>query len=265
MTLTVSYPFNEWTDSPELRVVALGPGRVEWQGRALTSRDFRYSKAREMLFYLIGHPARTKEQIGLALWPDVTTTQLNDSFRISLHHLRKALRTPDWILYEGGLYSFNRAFPVWYDVEAFEFSCSAAQLALEGGNTSMSVAANHLERASSLYRGDFLEGYEGEWCILVREDLQRKYLQVLVAWGQLLLDAGDYLQSCEILRRAIAKDSYFESAHRGLLRCLARQGEHGQALRHYQDLSTLLDKELSAPPAPETVALNERLRRGEPL
>jgi DNA-binding SARP family transcriptional activator len=263
MTLTVSYPFDEWADSPELRVIALGPGRVEWRGGALTSRDFRYSKAREMLFCLISHPARTKEQIGLALWPDVTTTQLNDSFRISLHHLRKALRNPDWILYEGGLYSFNRALPYWFDVEAFEFSLSVAQLALEGNDASVTVAADHLERAASLYRGEFLDGAQGEWCLVIRESLLHKHLEGLVLLGDLLLEAGQLVHATQVYRQAIAKDGYLEAAHRGLMRCLVRQGELGQALRHYRSLAALLQAELAAPPDPETVALHERQRRGD--
>ncbi|HBY96566.1 MAG TPA: hypothetical protein DEP84_21925 [Chloroflexi bacterium] len=49
------------------------------------------------------------------------------------------------------------------------------------------------------------------------------------------------------------------------MRCYARLGERGQALRHYQVVVELLDEELGAPPAPETTLLFERLRAGEEI
>ena len=67
------------------------------------------------------------------------------------------------------------------------------------------------------------------------------------------------------LRLPIAHDSYLETAHRELMRCYARSGERGMALRQYQTLRTLLDDELGAPPAAETTALFERLRQGDEI
>jgi two-component SAPR family response regulator len=255
--------FDEWTETPELLIRAFGPGHVELKGRALISSDWTYSKSREMLFYLLCNPPRTKEQIGLALWPDASTAQLHDYFRISLYHLRHALGSPESVLYEDGLYAFNRAVPYWYDVEAFEFHLSLARVAPEAAAAPPHVAGDHLDRAASLYAGDFLDGTESEWCLVTRADLLRKYLQALVAWGGLLFEACEYGQASEVYRQAIAKDGYLEAAHRGLMRCLARQAELGQALRHYRSLAELLQKEFSAPPDPETVGLYERLRRGE--
>jgi two-component SAPR family response regulator len=257
--------FDEWTDTPGLVIRAFGPGSVELQGRVLVSSDWTYSKARELLFYLICNPAQTKEQVGLALWPDASTAQLRDSFRITLHFLRRALGRPGWVLYEGGRYAFNRGLPYWFDVEAFEFHLSLAQLALEGAGRPAPLAADYLDRATSLYDGDFLDGAEAEWCLITREDLQRKYLQALVARGGLFFETGEYVRATEVYRLAIAKDGYLEAAHRGLMRCLARQGELSQALRHYQALAALLMAELDAPLAPETVALHDRLCRGEPI
>ena len=99
--------------------------------------------------------------------------------------------------------------------------------------------------------------------MITRADLLRRYLHVLVAWGGLLYEACEYLQASEIYRQAIAKDGFLEAAHRGLMRCLAQQGELGQALRQYRSLAALLEAEFNAPPDPETTDLYERLRRGE--
>jgi DNA-binding SARP family transcriptional activator len=47
------------------------------------------------------------------------------------------------------------------------------------------------------------------------------------------------------------------------MRGQAAMGETGMLLRHYDDLVGLLQDELGVSPAPETIALYERLRAGE--
>lgn len=49
------------------------------------------------------------------------------------------------------------------------------------------------------------------------------------------------------------------------MRCYARQGELGQALRQYQQLRQLLRSELDIDPSAETTLLYGRLRRGDDI
>ena len=65
--------------------------------------------------------------------------------------------------------------------------------------------------------------------------------------------------------KAIAQDSYLETAQRELIRAYARQGERAQALRQYQSLVELLRAELHSAPAKETSALYERLQQGDEI
>lgn len=88
------------------------------------------------------------------------------------------------------------------------------------------------------------------------------YSGALLTLGQLFFASEQYAQAAETYRQLIAYDNYLEVAHRELMRCYAYQGERGQALRHYQAMSTFMHDELGAPPAPETTDLFERLRRG---
>ena len=56
------------------------------------------ARPRELLVYLMMHPeGRTKEQVGLIFWPEASSAQLRNSFHVTLHRLRKALRNPEWI------------------------------------------------------------------------------------------------------------------------------------------------------------------------
>ena len=121
-----------------------------------------------------------------------------------------------------------------------------------------------LQESIHLYQGDFIEDFlEGEWSLLRREDLRRKYLDALLSPGQLLFTQNEYARAAESYRRAPEKDEVLEEAHRELMRCYARLGERGQALRHYQIFEQMMRDELGSSPAPESVVLYEQLKRGE--
>ncbi len=244
---------------PTLRVSALGPMRVLQNEQVLTVWSF--AKVKELLFYLISQPPRTKAQLGLALWPEASPAQLRNSLSTTLYHLRRALGQPDWIIFEDDHYRFNRARAYWLDVDAFEAGLlQAARLA----RTTPERAIALLQTALDLYQGDFVEDLlEGEWFLLRREELRRKYLDALLQLGRLFFACKDYARAAETYRRAIEKDEVLEEAHRELMRCYARSGERGQALRHYQTLTRIMRDELGSPPAAESVALYERLQRGE--
>ena len=125
-------------------------------------------------------------------------------------------------------------------------------------------AIGHLKEAVGLYGGDFLEdSADNEWATERQEELSREYGEALLFLGRLLFEQGRHDEAAEAYRKAVARDGYLEEAHRGLMRSHAALGERGRALRHYEELVELLDDQLGIPPAPETVALHERLRAGE--
>jgi predicted ATPase/DNA-binding SARP family transcriptional activator len=248
------------TTTAGLRIFALGPARVEKGGRPLASPDW-ILKPRELLFYLLSHPeGRTKEQIGLALWPDASTAQLRSSFHDAVYRLRRALGGKEWVAFHKGRYTFKRSLPYSFDVEDFEEHLSEARrLRLESPEQTI----RHLQKVVDLYRGDFLEdSAEGEWATERQEELSREYQEALLLLGRLLFARDRYAEAAEAYRKAITHDELLEEAHRELMRCHAALGERGRALRHYEELVELLDEQLGTSPAPETKALHERLRSG---
>jgi DNA-binding SARP family transcriptional activator len=255
-------PVRAEAPTPGLRIFALGPARVEKGGCLLTSSPDWIQKSRELLFYLLSHPdGRTKEQIGLALWPDASSAQLRSSFHDTVYRLRRALGGKEWIVFEKGRYAFNRSLPYSFDVEAFEENLSEAR-SLQ--SEAPQKAVRHLEKAVGLYGGDFLEdSADSEWAMLRQEGLWREYQEALLFLGRLLLARGCHAQAAEAYRKALAHDAYLEEAHRELMRCQAALGERGRAIRHYEELVELLDEQLGTAPAPETSALYESLRSGE--
>jgi DNA-binding SARP family transcriptional activator len=231
---------------------------VQKNGQPLT--EWPYAKVKELLFFLASHPARTKAQIGLALWPEASPAQLRNSLGTTLYHLRRVLGNPEWILFDEE-YRFNRTLSYRFDVEEFELGLARAGLL---GRDAPEQAITLLQETIQLYQGDFVEDcMEGEWFLLPREELRRKYLAALLDLGALLFSQGGYSEAARIYQRAIETENVLEAAHRELMRCYARLGERGRALRHYQTLRETMWAEFGSLPAPESMALYERLKRGE--
>ena len=253
--------------SPELCIHALGRLEVLRGGHQVTAAEWGSAKPRELLFYLLAHPeGRTKEQVGLALWPDASPAQLRNSFHVTLHHLRRALGRAEWVVYEGDRYRFDRSLAYEYDVEQFEGWLDEAQRLRSADAATDAGVVECIERALLRWRGELLEDtLFGDWHLELRDRLRRRRTDALLLLGELRLEAGDPAAAGTAFRQLLSEDRLIERAHRGLMLSLARQGESDRALAHYRVAEALLREELGTAPSPETVALVERLRAGTPL
>jgi non-specific serine/threonine protein kinase len=248
-------------DAPRLRVLALGPLQVYVGGRMVESTAWGSARPRELLVYLLMHPdGRTKEQAGLAFWPDASTAQLRNSFHVTLHRLRKALGGADWVALENDRYRVSPDVVEEFDVLAFEREVAAARKALK---RQQEGASTELERALARFRGDLLDGEPvGDWHLEHRDRLQRTYVDALMELGAQLLREERQGKAAEVYRRVLARDELHEEALLALMRCHAGLGERSQALRVYRRFADRLREELEAEPGRETTRLFERLQQG---
>ena len=241
---------------PELCVFLFGRFRVVRDGRELTGDDWVYNKTKDLLLFLLLVDSADKAEIGAALWPDASTGQLRQNFRVAIYHLRRALGRAEWITFSGGRYAFNRTLRAWVDIAAFE-------RAVEQASSDQAQRAKHLRTAAALYAGDLALGeLESDLPLIRRERLHQHALEVLLALGELHSNSGQHALAAAAYRRAMALDNYAETAQRGLMRCLARHGDPGTALAHYQQFVALLAQELGVPPTPETAALAAQIQAG---
>ena len=165
----------------------------------------------------------------------------------------------EWVVFEKRRYAFGRTMEYSYDVESFGKNIS------EGRRVQTEAperAIQHLQEATELYKGDFLGDItvEGEWVLERQDELRRAHGEALLLLGELLGSRERLAEAADAYRRAISHDRVLEEAHRGLMRSQVAVGEPGGALRHYKELARMLQEQLRASPAPETVALYESLR-----
>jgi two-component SAPR family response regulator len=203
---------------------------------------------------------RTKEQAGLAFWPDASAAQLRNSFHVTLHRLRKALGNAEWVTLANERYRVDPEVIEEFDVVEFEREVTAARRALK---RQQEGAANELEQALARFRGDLLDGEPvGDWHLEHRDRLQRIYVDALMELGDRLVKDERHARAAEAYRRVLARDELHEEALLALMRCHAGLGERSQALRMYRRFADRLKQELEATPSGETTRLFERLQQG---
>jgi DNA-binding SARP family transcriptional activator len=207
------------------------------------------------------HPeGRTKEQVGLAFWPDASTAQLRNSFHVTLHRLRKALGHPEWVTLVHDRYRLDPAVVEEFDVQRFERELADARRALERREEG---ATAKLEQALARFRGDFLDGEPvGDWHLEHRDRLQRLYVDALMELGERLVAEERHEKAAEAYRRVLARDELHEEALLALMKCHAAVGERSQALRAYRRFADRMRAELEAEPDEETTSYYERLQVG---
>jgi DNA-binding SARP family transcriptional activator len=230
---------------------------VHVAGRPLTTADWGYAKPRELLYLFASSPPLTREQIGLALWPELAENQLRNALHSALRQLRRTLGDAGGVGFTDGRYALDDARPLDCDLHDFEQALAGVRVARPPA-----AALGHLQRAIAAYGGDFLaDSTPGEWAIARRAELRQAYERALAAAGRLLVAHGQVREAADVYQRAIAHEPLDEAAHRALMECWATSGQTARALRHYAELTDLLRAQLGSTPAAQTTALYERLRQ----
>lgn len=245
-----------------LEVRALGRLEILRDGTPVPAEAWPYAKPRELLLYLLVHPeGRTREQIGLAFWPEISPAQVKNNFHVTLHHLRKALGGSEWIRFDRGRYLVA---PEWvlFDATAFEATVVAALRTLRHTPADAAAAAA-LSGALAQYRGHLLdEERVGDWHFELRDRLARLHEEAMLALASCHAREGRHAEAAELYRRLVALDPLHERAVQLLMVALARDDRRGEALRAYDRLRQALRQELDAEPDDDLAALAGQLREG---
>ncbi len=101
--------------------------------------------------------------------------------------------------------------------------------------------------------------------MIERERLTGAYVDILDRLAAYHARAGNLQRSIADRYLLLNKDPYHEESYRALMRCYARLGLRGRALRQYELCEQRLEHLYGIPPAPETRALHEKLRAGEEI
>lgn len=122
--------------------------------------------------------------------------------------------------------------------------------------------AGALRAATSLYRGDLLEGWAHQWCVYERERIRVMYLSMLEKLLGYCEACGECEQGLAYGERLLRHDRAHERAHRRIMRLSYAAGDRTGALRQYERCRVALEQELGVGPSQTTKRLYELIRRG---
>ena len=214
-----------------------------------TAIDLPTQKAKALLarIVLAGADGVDRSAVAGMLWSRGSDAQARTNLRQTLASLRKAFAGLDLIDSEGSVLRL-RAGAVTSDV----------------ADVDQGSVAPHVETL-----GPLLEGVEidepgfADWLSLERASWQTKVTTALFDLAEVLIGEGKPGEASSVNQKLIALDAFDEGAHRQAMRLFASQGASAKALRHYDDLCGLLERELSTTPSDATRQLANSLRSSE--
>jgi len=235
---------------PPIKVFGFGSGHVEVDGEAIPGAAWGSVTARQLLFYMLIHKVRTREEISAAFWPDLTSQKAKATFHTTKFRLSRALGQ-DAIDFDGRAYTLHPDLAIWFDVDQFRQNLSVWR---------RSQDVDILVEAVDLYAGDFLTECYMDWCEAERVALRVSCLEASETLAERLLARRQYRRAVRALRQALTLEPAREAFHQQLMRAYALSGERSQALAQYDLCKTALREELDATPSYETRDLWERIR-----
>jgi DNA-binding SARP family transcriptional activator/ActR/RegA family two-component response regulator len=198
---------------------------------------------------------QSREKLATLLWGSHFETQARQNLRQALFRLRRALGE-DALVSDGEEISLAPG--------ALDCDVTRREALIRDGSR-VSLAA-----AVDLYKGRFLSDVNiseeawADWVGGERQRLEGSSLDALVRLGEIELAAGHADKALETAHRALAINNLREDAHRLVVQALAAAGRKAEALKHYQDLVALLERELNTEPDAATKSLVAELGSTQP-
>ena len=198
----------------------------------------------------------TRSRLIGILWAERGEDQARSSLRQALTALRKA-------------FSGRGPAPLQIDDEWVGLDLAAVTVDLSDYlKECESKRPDALEHAVGRWNGALLEGLSvpdqevQDWLFSTRQDLEGLQETALFELLTIRQDEGDDHKALAAGQALLELDPLNEAARRAVMRCHARMGARGEALRQYQACKAVLARELDVEPETETKALYQQIANG---
>jgi predicted ATPase/DNA-binding SARP family transcriptional activator/tetratricopeptide (TPR) repeat protein len=243
-----------------LEISTLGTLHIRRNGR--TVEGFPTRKVEALLAYLActrrSHP---REQLAELLWDDRPQSQSLTNLRTTLSRLND--RLAPFLLITRKAVTIDPEANVWVDAVELSTSLQLHKLPLS------TRAVHDLEHALTLYKGNFLDGFDisesrgfEEW---LRSERQRLRVGVLQALGHLIdvhIERASFDAGVAHATRLLELDPLREDAHRQMMWLRVASGQRSAALAQYDSCRRILADELGIEPEVATTTLYRQIQSG---
>ncbi len=221
-----------------VRAFGFGNTRVEAGGHEITDLEWRSEKSKEMFFFFLANrrPLR-KEEIVTAMWPDAPEEKTTNAFHSNMYRLRAALYK-GVIAKDSGRYVLDPSVRFAFDVEDYQEALSKADAAKGTPD-----AIPHLEKALSLYKGQFAPDFYSEWAENLRWQMEEQQMSLLARLAAAYNEAGEYKRSADICQKILDVDDLNEAAWYRLMANYIQSGQTEAAKYSFNRYVQILSKE----------------------
>jgi two-component SAPR family response regulator len=169
------------------------------------------------------------------IWPDMDPELSYQSFKTTLHRLRRLLELEQAVMFQEGCLSIDQRY-CWADIWTFErlVGLIDARRSAAAPDAPPEETARLTDRALSLYSGNFLAEESGfPWALSARERLQSKFVRLVANAGYSWEKAGVWHKAAEYYQKGLEIDDQVEEFYQRLLVCYRHLGKKGEALALY--------------------------------
>src|SRR5437764_8891749 len=262
-----------------LRFTLLGSPDVRHGDQALL---FSTRKELSLLIYLAVEAGfHSRKKLSEQFWPEGDARHGRAALRITLLHLRHLLGegadvfpVPHLLIQRDTL-GLDLTSAIELDLHILLEACTSARASTHTTLTMPEEAHRNLlarlQRAISLPRGEFLEGFSlrdaptfDDWVRFQREYWHLRTSEVFDRLSQMQFEAGELEAAMETVSRWLVLSPLHEDAYRRLMRLHFAAGDRAAALHAYDTCRARLSTGMQTEPTPETVALASRMRAVAP-
>lgn len=253
--------------SPQpIKVKMLGNFELIKGGETIDAASWKSKKALFIMKYLAAHHSKgfvPREVLMELLWPDKDSIAAAKNLNTALTSLRKTLEPEAKWGYSSYIKSSGESLRVHLqggsvDYEEFLSKIKEAERARINGDRT--IYLQRLHEAEALYAGDFLaEDPYDDWCQAIREDLRRRFVELLILIAREYEKHGDMERSVSYLEKVASIDPGREEICRRLMEQYHHIGNRSGLERAFKRCRDYLSKNLDLAPSRETVELYKRL------
>jgi DNA-binding SARP family transcriptional activator len=251
--------------TPSLKVYLFGKFRVFQGDREIYDKRWKSKKAQMIFKYLLYHRPKgylKKDVLMELLWPEDDPVKTAKRFHVALASMRKTLEpeiirgTPSaYISRSGDAYCIDIGNEGYVDIDNFK-----KELKFAKEKKGSEELIDHLLKADTIYRGDFLEeDLYVQWCDEERERFKEKYLQLLEEIIKYYHVKKNYKKCIHYANKYLKTDIYAESIYQLLMIYYSRIGNNAMVNKVFKKCKDNIIKGLDCPVSKETEKLYHEL------
>ncbi|MCE7949355.1 MAG: hypothetical protein DYG88_18200 [Chloroflexi bacterium CFX4] len=212
-----------------LEVYAHGQGRVVVNGVAVGKWDGHLPRA--LFHFFVDRGLVTRDEVFENFWATLRTKEATNVFHVTKRKIYDMIGF-DLTTYTSGYYRIASDVDLRYDTATF-LDCVQRSDGVDDDE-----ALTLLNRAVSLYRGDFLRGITAEWAATRRANLRNQYVEALSGLARLHERAERYQSAMNFYARAMSIQPFREDLARSLMLLHLKQEQPKRALEVLERLET---------------------------